>query len=122
MNNLEIWNDCFFSPIISMRPYLGLRSRCQLGWEKMKTKAMLALRTRSVKFKMSWRLYNCKRGIGVDCVVPMCGGPDTLSHVQVCPFYSTKWKKEYADTDEQMAEYLLQINRDRLRKYMLPIL
>ena len=88
----------------------------------MKAKAMLAWRTGSLKFKTSWRIYDCKKGIGVDCMAPMCGGSDTLSHVQACPFYTTKWKKEYTDMDKQMAEYLLQINRERQRKYMLPIL
>ena len=31
VNNLELWNDCFFSPILSIRLYLGLKTRNQMG-------------------------------------------------------------------------------------------
>ena len=88
----------------------------------MKAKAFLALRTGSLKFKTRWRIYNCKRGIGTDCVHPLCDNEDSLEHMKVCPFYFTKWKDEFDMTEEAMAEYILKINRERLHRYRMPIL
>ena len=54
----------------------------------------------------------------------MCtyNGEDNLQHIQVCPFYYTKWKKEFNDTEDKMAEYILMINRERLNRVKMPIL
>ena len=35
-------------------------------------------------------LYNVKRGVGIDCDMPMCGEEDQWNHMIKCPFYETK--------------------------------
>ena len=121
-HDMEVWHDCFSSPIISVRPYLGLITKAHFNWDKLKSKAMIAVRTGSLKFKNAWRLYNVKRGVGVRCVNRMCDGIDELKHAQVCKFYNTKWDDKFLDSESDMAEYILQLNRERLTRYRLPIL
>ena len=121
-HDAEIWNECFMSPIISVRPYLGLITKAHMKWDKMKAKAMIAIRTGSLRFENSWRIYNCKRGIGVRCINRMCNGIDELSHAKVCKFYFTKWNEKFAESDSDMADYIISLNRERLQRFRMPIL
>ena len=79
-------------------------------------------KTGSLKFKTSWWIYNTKRGIGVHCLLNLCPYLDNILHVQQCLFFDVKWKQEYLDSEEQLAEYLLQLNRERIRKFRMPII
>ena len=121
-HDMEVWWDCFSSPIISVRPYLGLITKGHFGWDKMKAKAMLAVRTGSLKFKNAWRMYNNKRGLGVRCINRLCDGIDEMKHAQVCKFYYTKWSDKFLESEDQMAEYVLKLNRERLQRFRMPIL
>ena len=118
----EVWFDCFRSPIIEVRPYFRVRDKSHFGWEKLKSKALLALRTGSLKFKVSWRIYNVKRGIGVNCVNVLCPYEDSFQHAKQCLFYNTVWKESYQDSEELTADYLLKLNRERIARYRLPII
>ena len=39
-------------------------------------------------------LYNVKRGVGIDCDMPMCGEEDQWNQMIKCPFYETKWNEK----------------------------
>ena len=121
-HDAEVWTDCFMSPIISVRPYFGLITKVHMKWDKMKSKAMIAVRTGSLKFSNSWKIYNCKHGLRVRCINRMCNGIDELSHAKVCKFYFTKWEEKFADSDDEMANYIIALNRERLRRFRMPIL
>ena len=119
---MEVWWDCFKSPIISQRPYLRVRDKSHYRWEKMKVKALLYFRTGSLKFKTAWKIYNCKRGVGINCVHPLCDQQDTFEHAKICRFNETIWKDEFSDSEDQTAEYIMLLNRERIRKYRMPII
>ena len=121
-NDAEVWRDCFMSTIIPTRPYFRVRDKSHFSWEKSKVKVLLAYKTGSLKFKTAWRIYNTKRGIGTHCLFNLCPNLDNLYHVQQCLFYEVKWKREYLDSEEQLAEYLLQLNRERIKKFRMPII
>ena len=110
------------STIIPTRPYFRVRDKSHFSWEKSKVKVLLAYKTGSLKFKTAWRIYNTKRGIGTHCLFNLCPNLDNLYHVQQCLFYEVKWKREYLDSEEQLAEYLLQLNRERIKKFRMPII
>ena len=75
----------------------------------------------ALKFKCLWKLYNVKRGIGVGCLMPICSGTDNLEHVQQCPFYYTKWNPAWVNDDENMAKYLVKLNRERTKRFKMPM-
>ena len=121
-NDQELWFDCYQSSVIPIRPYFRVRNKSHFKWEKLKSKALLAYRCGALKFKTQWRLYNLKRGRGINCVNIICGENDSLSHAKSCSFYFTKWKKEYEDSEEEIASYLLKLNSERIKRYRLPII
>ena len=123
VNDSEVWYDCYLSPIIVTRPYHRVRDKSHFQWPKLKAKALLAFRFGSLKFRSAWRVYNNKKGIGINCVHPICPGIDSLIHVQYeCKFYKTTWKQEYFDSEESLADYLIKINNERIKLYRLPII
>ena len=117
----ELWRECFESSIIPSRPYIRITNFSHFSWPRSKSRAILLWRTGGLKFKTQWKLYNVKRGIGIGCLMPVCPGLDNLDHVKNCPFYETKWDNRWKD-DEELAIYLVKINRERTRRFKMPIL
>ena len=120
-NDAEIWRDCYSGKFTKERPYLKIKDRSYHTWPKQKARALLFWRVGSLRFKVQWKLYNLKRGLGVKCVMPMCDGVDSWEHMIVCPFYDTKWNPEWKEEDE-IAEYLVKASRERFTKVRLPII
>ena len=118
----EVWFDCHQSPIIRERPYTRVRNKGHFTWEKSKAKALLHYRTGSLKFKQAWRLYNCKRGLGINWIHPLCDGVDDLELAKECRFYDTIWKNEYKDSEDQITDYFMMLNRERIKKFRMLII
>ena len=76
--------------------------------------------TGALKLKMHRKVYNIRKGIGVNCVFPLCPGLNEMSHVNVCMFYQTKWSDRWT-SDEELADYLTKINREQLQVYKIPL-
>ena len=83
-NDLELWVDCMSSNAAVARHHIKVKDRSFFAWPKNKTKALLVWRTGSLKLMTQWKIYNIKRGVGVDCVMPLCDGPDTLEPNKTC--------------------------------------
>ena len=81
----------------------------------------VAWRTGSLKFRHIWRVYNTKKGLRSDCVMPLCDGPDNWEHLKVCKWYRTKWKDSYTEESE-IADYLVAVNKERFDRVKLPLL
>ena len=80
-NDTEVWRDTFASPIAIKRAHLRVRDKSHISWDKNMAQVLLAWRTGSLRFKSAWKIYNVKRGLGVNCVMPMCDAPiDNWSH------------------------------------------
>ena len=47
---------------------------------------------------------------------------DNFEHVQQCPFYYTKWNPAWVNDDENVAKYLVKLNRERMKRFKMPIL
>ena len=120
-NEMEIFRDCFASTIVMHRNYLRVIDKSPRGWPKIKSQALLAWRTGSLKFRHIWRVYNTKKGLRSDCVMPLCDGPDNWEHLKVCKWYKTRWKDSYTEESE-IADYLVAVNKERFDKVKLPLL
>ena len=112
-NDAELWEECFLSPVVVSRPYIKVKDKSFLGWPKSRVGAL--------KTKTAWRLYNVARGVGVSCVWPMCSGEDDFEHIKVCRFYENRWSNKFC-TEEELAKFIVNINRERMRKFKMPIL
>ena len=120
-NDLELWTDCFSSRVTVSRPYIKIQDRQFFNWPRNKARALFLWRVGALKLKTQWKIYNVKRGVGTDCVMPLCGEDDTLDHIKECKWYETKWD-EKCSTERELANYLVKINRERLKKVKMPIL
>ena len=83
----ELWLECY---AIRSRLYLRIGGSSHYGWLRNKARALFMWNVGALKFKCLWKLY-VKRGVGIGCLMPECGGLDNLEHVQQCSFYYTKW-------------------------------
>ena len=82
----ELWRENYASSIIQSRPMLRISNFSHFGWPRSKSRALFFWYTRALKFKTQWKVYNIQKGIGVNCVFPLCPGFDELLHVKVCMF------------------------------------
>ena len=53
--------------------------------------------------------------------MPLCDGDDSLEHVKMCRWYDTKWSDDYT-TEDEIADYLIRISRERLVKLRMPLI
>ena len=120
-NDAELWEECFMSPVVVSRPYIKVKDKSFYGWPKSRSQALLLWRVGALKTKTAWRLYNVARGVGVSCVWPMCEGEDDFEHIKVCKFYQNRWNSKCC-TEEELAKFIVNINRERVTKFKMPIL
>ena len=120
-HDMEVFRDCFASPIVMHREYLRVIDKTPRSWSKMKAQALLAWRTGSLKFRHIWRVYNTKKGLSSDCVMPLCDGPDNWEHLKVCPWYKTRWSDRFTEESE-IADYIVAVSKERFDKVKLPLL
>ena len=82
---------------------------------------MLALRIGELDFLTNRRRENISKWGSTHCFVQVCGGEDSLEHVSQCFGYESTFNKK--DSSEQaQAEYLVALNRERLKKYKRPLI
>ena len=122
-NDLELWTDCFASNAVISRPDIKVSNgdKAYFSWPKTKSRSLLFWRIGALRLKTQWKIYNTKRGLGTDCVMPLCNGVDNIEHIKKCTWYDTKWSDKVV-TDSDFANYLVKINRERLNKVKMPIL
>ena len=122
-NDLELWTDCFASNTVISRPDIKVSNgdKAYFSWPKTKSRSLLFWRIGALRLKTQWKIYNTKRRLGTDCVMPLCNGVDNIEHIKKCPWYDTKWSDKVV-TDSDFANYLVKINRERLNKVKMPIL
>ena len=57
---------------------------------------------------------------GVNCLVGVCCGVDSLAHIVECHGYNTKVPSNMREED--LSEYLLNIHRERVRRWSAPLI
>ena len=101
--------NCYSSSIVKERVTTKVEDKSYHLWNKNKAQAILLFwRCGALKFK----LYNIKRGVGIGCVMPMCG-EDQWDHMTKCPFYDTKWNEKW-EREEDVANYIVAASRERM--------
>ena len=96
-------------------------NRQYFSFEKLESRLMLALRIGELDFLTNRRRENISKWGSTHCFVQVCGGEDSLEHVSQCFGYESTFNKK--DSSEQaQAEYLVALNRERLKKYRRPLI
>ena len=57
---------------------------------------------------------------GVQCLVGICCGVDSIEHISVCFGYDTKAPVNMREED--LSKYLLEIHRERMRRWSAPLI
>ena len=120
-SDMELWGECFVSSITPSRPYITVHKKVHVKWTKNLTKAILYMRTGALQFKTTWKVWNIKNGKGVKRPFTICAEEDTLDHAKECSFMYTKWNVNW-EGDEEVAGYLVKLNRERMTRFKQPIL
>ena len=61
-----------------------------------------------------------KKGIGIDCAMPICKEIDSWEHMIKCPFYETKFDKKWI-SDMDIAKYIIKASQERMTKVRRPL-
>ena len=69
-----------------------------------------------------WKSFYRARQLSVNCVSRMCDAEDTADHAKVCRFMTTKWSDKFEGDNKLTAEYYVKLNKERRRRFGLPIL
>ena len=110
------WITNFKSRLVVNRHYLR-GTKTYHVMPKSQARAVLIWRIGALRFRDNWFKYNNKRQ-GTGCVMRMCSGIDTLEHAMFeCKFVKAKIKvdKEGKFGDEEIAEFIVQLNRERMK-------
>ena len=89
-------------------------------------KLFFAYRIGELQFKEYRRGEFRKKFGNTKCFADGCSEPDTLKHAMGCNGYDQMFRKTEQDADpevqQEFIEYLKKLDRERARKYSLPIL
>ena len=109
-DEIDIWSSNVMSPATqNVGPERLRPSTNFFVLSKRESQSLLAFNAGAFKLKTSWGDFHQNQ----NCPAPMCGGPDCLEHIKVCPFYRTKWKEDYSKDCKQLAKYFVAIDRER---------
>ena len=119
------WVDNFNSRLVINR--VSLRGhKFYHSFTRLSARAVLFWRVGSLRFRASWMNANEKTAQGVRCVSRLCNENDSLEHALRCKFMRTnvkmKMKAKDVDDDEKMADYLIELNRERRNRFRSPIM
>ena len=81
---------------------------------------MLALQIGELNFLGNRKKMSIKEYGSTMCYVKVCGGNDNLKHVKECFGYDSKPPRAGA-SEKEMANYLVELNKERNRKYQSPL-
>ena len=89
-------------------------------YNRLESKLMLALQIGELNFLENRKKTSIKEHGSTMCYVKVCGGNDNLKHVKECFGYESKPPKAGA-SEKEMANYLVELNKERNRKYQSPL-
>ena len=82
---------------------------------KNKAKLALLMEVGELNFRSNRKYEAMKKYGSVNCLVPACLEPDSLSHVNTCHGYTSRLKDDAGPY--QIIEYLLELETERCRKF-----
>ena len=124
-NDLELLEDNLKSRVTERRTWLRMNLKPHFAWPKIKARARLMEAAGELRFlanALGWRSYYRARNISTRCVSRLCAEDDTAAHAKECPFMERKWEKEYKADTKKRAQYYVELNRERRRRFDYPIL
>ena len=124
-NDDELFKEVLGSKAAEKRTWLRLRVKPHFKWTKLEARARILEAAGGLRFlaqASGWRSFYRARQLSVRCVSRLCEEDDTDSHAKVCKFMETKWNDAFEENNKKKAEYYVKLNRERRRRFGLPIL
>ena len=116
----EVWNETRASPKVPIQLDYNNRRKYYFDKPKMVAKLMFFYYVGELNVRTSRpREAEIKFG-GVQCLVGVCCGVDSIAHIRECPGYNTKAPSNFRDED--LCEFLLNIHRERTRRWSAPLI
>ena len=125
VNDDELLKEILDSSSAQKKPWVRARIKPHFKWPKMMARARLLEAAGGFRFMAQasgWKSFYRARQLSVSCVSRMCVEDDTADHAKICKFMNTKWNEKYEGDNKLTAEYWVKLNRERFRRYGLPIL
>ena len=104
------------------RPVRGWNRPQYMAWDKLPGKLLLALKLGELELKANRRNESIKQYGGFHCWVGWCCGDDDINHVMVCEGYDTKPPRDDKGDEKIVADYLIELNSERIRRWGCPLI
>ena len=122
MSKEKICNAIMLLKSIPMVPHYRKVEHEHHRFDVSRARAITCFNTGNLVFKDTCpNMFRARDQGNRDCLEPACGGRDSYLHVRYeCKFYTTK----YVDTGKPVwdnAEYILALNRERIRRWRTPL-
>ena len=123
-NYMQYWKGCLLSNKVINRLRLKTDFKPYHNWPRSNGRAVLLWRCGALRFRDNWKKFNKKNNADNSCPHPLCPAPDTLEHALKCLFMDTKIRGYDPDVyrDDRMCQFIVALNRERLRRYDAPLL
>ena len=125
VNDDELLMEVWRSKAAEKRSWLRLRWKPHFKWPKMMARARILQAAGGMRFMAQasgWKSFYRARQLSVTCVSRMCKEDDTAEHAKKCKFMNTKWSDKFEGDNKLSAEYYVKLNKERRRRFGLPIL
>ena len=117
----ELWINSMRNRRVPYTSKIKKAEKQYWGFPKHQAKILLSYYTGELTFKDSKRHEMTKKFGNTKCFTG-CDEPDSFEHVKVCPNYDTKPENFNLDgTDRQFIKYLTELDMERWRKYLCPL-
>ena len=118
--NIKCLDKLWVSHLLAKKPPpMTRRENCSLRFYSNlpKNKAKLALLhdVGELNFRRNRKYEAMKKYGSVECLVPACGGEDSLEHVKQCFGYYTRWRDDAGPYD--IIEYLVALEYERAGRF-----
>ena len=116
----EVWRETSESPKVPLQLIFNNKRKYYFDKPKMEAKLLFYYYVGELNLRTS-RPRDAERKFGgVQCLVGICGGSDSIEHIIECFGYQTKAPSNFREED--LCDFLLKIHQERMRRWEAPLI
>ena len=116
----EVWKEVRESQKIPLHLDYSKKRKYYFDRPKMEAKMLFSYYVGELNLRTNRPREAEKKFGGVQCLVGVCCGVDSISHIAECPGYDTKAPLNMREED--LCKFLLEIHRERVRRWSSPLI
>ena len=117
---MEVWDETRKSPKVPLQLRFNNKRKYYFDKPKMEAKMLFFYYVGELNLRTSRPREAERQFGGVQCLVGICCGEDSISHIRECHGYQTKPPPNFREED--LCKFLLEIHRERMRRWNAPLI